>query len=119
MSALRIGADRPWRSQEHSADGRAASTWRYDQLHHFVAAGVWAATSVETELLVQADKGDNGSLTRRYCVFDLYPSGLTKFVKRSATTLPVSQPIRGTSHGGNLNFCASDALMLMEERRAT
>ena len=28
----------------------------YDQLHHFVAAGVWDATPVETELLVQADR---------------------------------------------------------------
>src|SRR6478672_9690302 len=28
----------------------------YDQLHHFVAAGVWNAAPVETELLVQADK---------------------------------------------------------------
>ncbi len=26
----------------------------YDQLHHFVASGVWGATPVETELLVQA-----------------------------------------------------------------
>jgi hypothetical protein len=26
-----------------------------DQLHHFIAAGVWDATPVETELLVQAD----------------------------------------------------------------
>ena len=28
----------------------------YDQLHHFVAAGVWNAARLETELLVQADK---------------------------------------------------------------
>lgn len=28
----------------------------YDQLHHFIAAGVWNAGPVETELLVQADK---------------------------------------------------------------
>jgi SRSO17 transposase len=28
----------------------------YDQLHHFVAAGAWDATSLESELLVQADK---------------------------------------------------------------
>src|SRR6201989_1771520 len=28
----------------------------YDQLHHFVAAGVWNAAPLETELLVQADK---------------------------------------------------------------
>src|SRR5438046_2512424 len=33
----------------------------YDQLHHFVAAGVWDATPVETELLVQADKLVGGS----------------------------------------------------------
>ena len=28
----------------------------YDQLHHFIAGGVWDATPVETELLVQADR---------------------------------------------------------------
>src|SRR3974377_1456682 len=28
----------------------------YDQLHHFVSAGVWALAPVEAELLVQADK---------------------------------------------------------------
>ena len=28
----------------------------YDQLHHFVAAGVWDAAPLENELLVQADK---------------------------------------------------------------
>src|SRR6201986_4667899 len=28
----------------------------YDQLHHFVAAGVWNAAPLETELLAQADK---------------------------------------------------------------
>ena len=28
----------------------------YDQLHHFVAAGVWNAAPLEAELLVQADK---------------------------------------------------------------
>src|SRR5271167_4790053 len=33
----------------------------YDQLHHFVAAGVWDAAPVETELLVQADKLVGGS----------------------------------------------------------
>src|SRR5262249_59232313 len=27
-----------------------------DQLHHFIAAGVWDAAPVETELLVQADR---------------------------------------------------------------
>ena len=28
----------------------------YDQLHHFIAGGVWDSEPVETELLVQADK---------------------------------------------------------------
>src|SRR6266567_3163450 len=28
VSTLRVGADRSWRSQEHSADGGAACTWR-------------------------------------------------------------------------------------------
>ena len=28
----------------------------YDQLHHFIAAGIWDAAPVETELLVQADR---------------------------------------------------------------
>src|SRR5690349_16921764 len=33
----------------------------YDQLHHFIAAGVWDAVPVETELLVQADRLVGGS----------------------------------------------------------
>jgi SRSO17 transposase len=33
----------------------------YDQLHHFVAAGVWDASPLETELLVQADRLVGGS----------------------------------------------------------
>src|SRR5271167_1981709 len=33
----------------------------YDQLHHFIAAGVWDATPVKEELLVQADKLVGGS----------------------------------------------------------
>jgi SRSO17 transposase len=32
-----------------------------DQLHHFIAAGVWDATPVETELLIQADRLVGGS----------------------------------------------------------
>ena len=32
-----------------------------DQLHHFIAAGVWDAGPLETELLVQADKLVGGS----------------------------------------------------------
>ena len=33
----------------------------YDQLHHFVSAGVWDAAPLETELLVQADRLVGGS----------------------------------------------------------
>src|SRR5215813_3277356 len=33
----------------------------YDQLHHFVAVGVWDAAPLETELLVQADRLVGGS----------------------------------------------------------
>jgi SRSO17 transposase len=33
----------------------------YDQLHHFIAAGIWDAKPAETELLVQADKLVGGS----------------------------------------------------------
>src|SRR5438445_4385985 len=33
----------------------------YDQFHHFIAAGVWDAAPVETELLVQADRLVGGS----------------------------------------------------------
>jgi SRSO17 transposase len=33
----------------------------YDQLHHFIAAGVWDSGPVETELLVQADRLVGGS----------------------------------------------------------
>src|SRR5436305_15089215 len=32
-----------------------------DQLHHFIAAGIWDATPLEAELLVQADKLVGGS----------------------------------------------------------
>src|ERR1700749_1641250 len=37
------------------------ATSNYDQLHHFIAAGVWDATPVETELLIQADRLVGGS----------------------------------------------------------
>ena len=50
------GLIRSWRSQKHSADGGAGRLGDYDQLHHFIAAGIWDARPVETELLVQADR---------------------------------------------------------------
>jgi SRSO17 transposase len=36
----------------------------YDQLHHFIAARVWDAAHVETELLVQADRLVGGQRCR-------------------------------------------------------
>ena len=33
----------------------------YDQLHHFVSAGIWEAAPLETELLIQADRLVGGS----------------------------------------------------------
>jgi SRSO17 transposase len=50
---LRLGAG-AWKA-ERLAFGE------YDQLHHFIAAGVWDARPVETELLVQADRFVGGS----------------------------------------------------------
>jgi SRSO17 transposase len=47
------------KSVQPMADRIAPS--EYDQLHHFIAAGVWDAVPVETELLVQADKLVGGS----------------------------------------------------------
>src|SRR3954469_9090280 len=41
-----------------SVQPMATGLWlgEYDQLHHFIAAGVWEASPVETELVVQADR---------------------------------------------------------------
>jgi hypothetical protein len=36
----------------------------YDQLHHFVAAGVWKEAPLEIELLIQADKLVGDQLTK-------------------------------------------------------
>ena len=49
------------RSQECSADAERLAPGDYDQLHHFVAAGLWDAAPLEKELLVQADKLVGGS----------------------------------------------------------
>src|SRR3974390_915397 len=37
------------------------ATGNYDQLHHFIADGVWDAAPLETELLIQADRLVGGS----------------------------------------------------------
>ena len=58
----------------------------YDQLHHFIAAGVWDATPVETELLIQADRLVGGSDRSRLC-----------------------QPCATPSSNSSLNYRRSDA----------
>src|SRR3954452_16172639 len=55
VSALCCGSDRSWRAQKRAADGLAESGADYDQLHHFVGAGLWDEAPLERELLVQAD----------------------------------------------------------------
>jgi SRSO17 transposase len=45
-----------------TADAKRLALGDYDQLHHFIAAGVWdAAAPIEAELLVQADRLVGGS----------------------------------------------------------
>jgi hypothetical protein len=61
VSAVHIWIDRSWRSQECAADGGAVAPGDYDQLHHFIAGGVWDAVPLETELLRQADRLVGGS----------------------------------------------------------
>ena len=56
VSTVHFGTDRTRRAEECSADGGACGPGGYDQLHHFVAAGVWDAAPLEAELLIQADR---------------------------------------------------------------
>ncbi|WP_376707543.1 hypothetical protein [Bradyrhizobium canariense] len=57
------------RSQERSADGEPPATGNYDQLHHFIADGVWDATPLQTELLNEADKTCRRVPARMHAVF--------------------------------------------------
>lgn len=50
------GADRPGDRKSVQPMAERFAPGGYDRLHHFVAAGVWDAAPLETELLVQADK---------------------------------------------------------------
>src|ERR1700730_14049258 len=56
VSSLRVGADRSGDRKIIQPMADRLAVGDYDQLHHFIAAGVWDATAVETELLVQADR---------------------------------------------------------------
>ena len=70
--ALRCWADWAGRAQERRADGVAMGAGDYDQLHHFIASGVWDEALLEEELAIQADRTDRGrdaslSSTTRRC----------------------------------------------------
>src|SRR5256885_6924830 len=69
----------------------------YDQLHHFVAAGVWKEAPLETELLIQADKLVGGSdavlvIGRELCC------GPSRPARRAP---PSSCPVSGSRLGGS------------------
>src|SRR5712672_1481780 len=63
----------------------------YDQLHHFIAAGVWDAGPVETELLVQADKLVGGSDAVLVIDDTAIPKKGTHSVGRSAICVSAGQ----------------------------
>src|SRR4029453_9335524 len=56
----------------------------YDRLHHFVAAGVWDAAPLETELLIQAGKPVGGS----DAVLVIDDTAMTKKGKHSVGVAP-------------------------------
>src|SRR6201987_2173183 len=56
----------------------------YDQLHHFVAAGVWDAAPLEKELLIQADKLVGG----RHAVLVIDDTAVPKKVQHSVGVPP-------------------------------
>src|SRR3984893_9090844 len=62
VPALRVGTEiGPGDRKSVQPMAERVALGDYDQLHHFIAAGVWDAGPVETELLVQADKLVGGS----------------------------------------------------------
>ena len=61
VSPLRGGADRTGDRKSVQPMAERLAPGDYDQLHHFVAAGVWKEAPLETELLIQADKLVGGS----------------------------------------------------------
>src|SRR4051794_35829836 len=56
VPAVCFGVD--WTGDRKSVEPMAArlSPGDYDQLHHFIADGVWDAAPLESELLIQADR---------------------------------------------------------------
>src|SRR5246127_4380147 len=65
VPALRVGTDRSWRSQEHSADGEAACAGRMRPIAPLHCRRGLGCNAVETELLIQEDRlvgGDDAVL---------------------------------------------------------
>jgi len=60
------------------------ATGNYDQLHHFIADGVWDTTPLETELLNQADRLVGG----RDAVLVIDDTSLQKSIRPVKAALP-------------------------------
>ena len=90
----------------------------YDQLHHFVAAGVWDAAPLETELLIQADRlvGGNDAVlviddtavpkkgTHSVGVAAQYASVLGKTANCQTSGVTDARPRRSSGDGGIAAF---------------
>ena len=61
VSTLRGGADWTWDRKSVQPMAERLVPGDYDQLHHFIAAGIWNVAPLETELLIQADRLVGGS----------------------------------------------------------
>ena len=56
VSTLRVGLIGPGDRKSIQPMAKRLALGECDQLHHFIAAGVWDASPLETELFVQADR---------------------------------------------------------------
>jgi SRSO17 transposase len=56
VSAVCLGLIGPGDRKSVQRMGARLAPGDYDQLHHFIADGVWDAAPLESELLVQADR---------------------------------------------------------------
>lgn len=57
----------------------------YDQLHHFVASGVWNATPLEAALLAEADRSHQGAGRRKVGTTRRYYADISKMTASSAS----------------------------------
>jgi hypothetical protein len=98
------------------------ATGNYDQLHHFIADGVWDATPLESELLKQADRlvGGKDAATvlslNQPCPPGVTPSSISSFGRRlsgARTADNESLKNRGTNR-----FCQSSGRAYSQNRFA-